>query len=286
MAQRAGVDLFPTLTGGGVLSLWGPEAFKLENSGFRPVPESVLQPALAKARAAAGSRAGSGWMLKIGAVRRFINGGELADLRRDLVKLEKQMAQTQGQLRSLFQAHQIEVETAGRRASALAAVLRNPAVLQREVQAEVVCRLQADALEDFLRGVEIPPVGIKGIGRRRIEALLSNGIETAADVRPERLAGVHSFGPELTGRLMKWRRDVEAGFQFVGTQSQQRTIDAGVAAAMRKRTDQLKAQIRDLVGKADSSRRAFAKLFLSLEQTHHQQVIRREELQIRIEAMQ
>jgi DNA-binding helix-hairpin-helix protein with protein kinase domain len=55
---------------------------------------------------------------------------------------------------------------------------------------------------------------ISNIGPARKATLSSYGIETALDVKPEVILEVPGFGPALTDRLVQWRAQVEAGFQY------------------------------------------------------------------------
>ncbi len=288
MAQRSGVDLFPSIDGASGVGLWPPDAFQLELTAFRPVPEQALE----KGRAIAGVKPGGGlgWITaglqKIETLRRFLNGRELADLRQELERVEKKIQGMGWKLRELVQQHQRDLDTARREASAFASSLQNRMLLEREVYAEVVKKVQASALEDYLRDAEVHTAEIRGIGRQRIETLMAHGIETAADITQERLSRAHSFGPKLIARLLQWRREIEKEFQSFGNQTHQRAIQAGMPEALRRRSDQLKARIREILIKTDASKRTYAKAFQKLEESFHQQQIQREVLQMQIAALQ
>src|SRR5262245_40437913 len=77
--------------------------------------------------------------------------------------------------------------------------------------------LEAEAretqLEEFLDQFEINDAEIKGIVARIKAALLSHGVETAADVT-EDVSHIPSVGRSQAGRLLEWRRSLERGFVF------------------------------------------------------------------------
>lgn len=89
--------------------------------------------------------------------------------------------------------------------------------LQNEEGSEV-SQLQANAqarqLEEYLDGFLIENARLEGIGRGRIAALESYGVETAADATPSKIALVPGFGPKLTDRLLNWRASLVARFRF------------------------------------------------------------------------
>lgn len=61
-----------------------------------------------------------------------------------------------------------------------------------------------------LRRFAIRRANIPGIGDSRRATLESFGIHTAADIDLRMVIQIPGFGSELTGRLMQWRRDLEA----------------------------------------------------------------------------
>jgi DNA-binding helix-hairpin-helix protein with protein kinase domain len=69
-------------------------------------------------------------------------------------------------------------------------------------------------LNHFLDGFDLEDAQIKGIGPGRKRTLASYAIETAADIVPNRVNAVPGFGPKMLGRLMKWRKSLEAKFVF------------------------------------------------------------------------
>lgn len=70
------------------------------------------------------------------------------------------------------------------------------------------------ALKQYLDRFEIEQATIPGVGAAKKAMLESFGIETAADVTRNAVLNVPGFGPALTDRLMKWRKDKEARFPF------------------------------------------------------------------------
>lgn len=70
------------------------------------------------------------------------------------------------------------------------------------------------ALKQFLDRFEIEQASIPGVGAAKKAMLESFGIETAADVNRNAVLNVPGFGPALTDRVMKWRQEKEARFQF------------------------------------------------------------------------
>jgi DNA-binding helix-hairpin-helix protein with protein kinase domain len=71
-------------------------------------------------------------------------------------------------------------------------------------------------LEEFLRRSVIRHASISGIGPSRSATLASFGIETAADVGYTTVSRVPGFGPELTRRVVNWRRTQEREFSVRG----------------------------------------------------------------------
>jgi DNA-binding helix-hairpin-helix protein with protein kinase domain len=77
--------------------------------------------------------------------------------------------------------------------------------------------LEAEArktqLDEFLDQFEINDAEIKGIVSPIKAALLSHGVETAADVIEE-VSQIPSVGRSQAERLLEWRRSLERGFVF------------------------------------------------------------------------
>lgn len=73
---------------------------------------------------------------------------------------------------------------------------------------------KVEQFELFLQQNFISDQEIDGIGRARLAALESYGIETAFDVIQDKIFRVPGFGEKLTERLLAWRRQVETRFVF------------------------------------------------------------------------
>ncbi len=69
-------------------------------------------------------------------------------------------------------------------------------------------------LRAHLEGFEIATAKVPGIGRAKIAALLSFGIETAADLEAARIEAVPGFGPKTAAALLAFRQSCEAAFHF------------------------------------------------------------------------
>ncbi len=55
---------------------------------------------------------------------------------------------------------------------------------------------------------------IPNIGGKLKQLLIANGIQTAADVQPNRIQRIGGFGPDRTANLLAWRESVAASFRF------------------------------------------------------------------------
>lgn len=69
-------------------------------------------------------------------------------------------------------------------------------------------------LEKFLDSFDIYDAQITGIKEQRKAALISYGIETAADVSYSKINMVPGFGPVYTSNLVAWRQSLESRFVF------------------------------------------------------------------------
>ncbi len=93
-------------------------------------------------------------------------------------------------------------------------------------------------LRDYLEQFQIQEAKIQGIGAAKKAALISFGIETAADVTLEKVLQVNGFGPVNSEQLVKWREEIESQFEFsphmnrVDSQFKQ-TIEADIEAKAR-----------------------------------------------------
>ncbi|HEX7807947.1 MAG TPA: hypothetical protein VF608_04475, partial [Thermoanaerobaculia bacterium] len=101
--------------------------------------------------------------------------------------------------------------------------------------------------QQLIRAHKIPD-----IGPQRKATLAAWGIETAADVTWQAIAGVQGFGPTLQSRLVAWRVLIESHFVFDAKRAvPQPDIDA-VECRWRRRRSDLEQQLR---AGAEESRR-------------------------------
>jgi DNA-binding helix-hairpin-helix protein with protein kinase domain len=99
-------------------------------------------------------------------------------------------------------------------------------------------------LRDYLEQFQIQDAKIHGIGAAKKAALISFGIETAADVTLEKVLQVNGFGPVNSQELVKWREIVESQFEYSPHQNRvdsqfRQTIEADIEAKARKLRNQL-----------------------------------------------
>jgi len=106
-------------------------------------------------------------------------------------------------------------------------------------KSEQLQRLESQAKErqlfEHLDQYTIRHFKIPGIGPTRISALLSNGIETAADVTVTNLQGVQGIGPGLSDKLVRWKRQQELRFRFDPKKGASQSDIVKVEADYRKR---------------------------------------------------
>lgn len=106
-------------------------------------------------------------------------------------------------------------------------------------------------LDAFLRGYQIRHAKIRGIGPAKEAALASYGIDTAADVKQQKVLRVPGFGPVTAKPLMEWRRRLEGKFAYnAQTNEVDRRevalIKARIASEGSKLRTQLTGGVRDL----------------------------------------
>lgn len=94
--------------------------------------------------------------------------------------------------------------------------------------AEVRSHAQQLQLTAFLDGFFIHGVKFEKIPKSLIATLVSNGIETAADVTELAVRAVSGFGPVRANELLKWRRQLERGFVFDPNASNEPALIADV----------------------------------------------------------
>jgi hypothetical protein len=85
-------------------------------------------------------------------------------------------------------------------------------------KSQALQRLQSERktrqLHEFLDRFLIKNAAITGVGPARTMALASYGVESAADIRRDRVLSVPGFGPAMTDNLIAWRASVERRFVY------------------------------------------------------------------------
>ncbi|MGO9986555.1 MAG: helix-hairpin-helix domain-containing protein, partial [Rhodomicrobium sp.] len=101
----------------------------------------------------------------------------------------------------------------------------------------------------YLAGYRIESAKLTGIGPARCAVLRSWGVDTAADVEPEKIAAIPGFGKALTEKLVLWRKGLETGFVHSATATvdplQVQAIDRELATPRTKLMKQLRALIAE-----------------------------------------
>ncbi len=85
--------------------------------------------------------------------------------------------------------------------------------LQRSL-AQAKAKREARQRDAFLDRFHLRSARISGLGPGRTTALISFGVETAADVTESAVRAVPGFGEVLTSKLLAWRRGHEAKFRY------------------------------------------------------------------------
>jgi DNA-binding helix-hairpin-helix protein with protein kinase domain len=117
------------------------------------------------------------------------------------------------------------------------------AMAEKKELASLHTTARARQLHAFLDQYFIDDAAISGVGPAKKAALLSFGIETAADVEWSRVHAVKGFGRVLTAAVVQWRKDCEQRFRFDPQRAvSQADIDA-VRARVAHRRMQLEADL-------------------------------------------
>jgi DNA-binding helix-hairpin-helix protein with protein kinase domain/Flp pilus assembly protein TadD len=102
-------------------------------------------------------------------------------------------------------------------------------------------------LDTFLDKHRIENANISGIGLSRVVTLMSNGIETAADVERSRVLSIYGFGPTYAAKLLNWRAQLERKFRFnpsLGVSNQDRQkIEYEISNLQAKFGNELQASV-------------------------------------------
>lgn len=118
-----------------------------------------------------------------------------------------------------------------------------PGELETHVK-EYMQNRQSLHLRDYLEQFQIQEAKIPGVGAAKKAALISFGIETAADITLEKVLQVNGFGQKSAQQLANWREEVESQFEYsphrnrVDNQFRQ-TIEADIEAKARVLRKQL-----------------------------------------------
>ena len=103
---------------------------------------------------------------------------------------------------------------------------------------------EARQRQAFLDRFSIRRANIPGIGPAKTSALISFGIETAADVKHYEVLRVPGFGEKMTAKLLSWRRGHEARFRYDLSPNQQDIADE---RALRGRFAADKAKLEKII---------------------------------------
>ena len=130
---------------------------------------------------------------------------QLHEVRRRYLRLRQQWEQdaTAARFTAKLRALQLQREQ-----------YENLPTLRQQKLDRLAAERQERQRQRFLDTFPLEGAEIAGIGRARVATLQSFGIETAADVAGEAIRAVPGFGAALTGRLLEWRRSLEAQFVY------------------------------------------------------------------------
>jgi DNA-binding helix-hairpin-helix protein with protein kinase domain len=120
----------------------------------------------------------------------------------------------------------------------------------------------------FLENYSIEDYKISGIGEARKALLRSYGIETAADIKRYSIQGIiPGFGPDLTEKLLSWRKGFEAKFRFDPNKS----VDPLDIAQLDQKFRRLKQPIEDeLISGVDKLKKMKPKIIQQRHELHEQ----------------
>lgn len=85
---------------------------------------------------------------------------------------------------------------------------------EKRLLGELVTHRRANQLTRHLEAHMLRRANIRGIGVGKVATLASYGIDTAADLRHDRVLGIPGFGPATAQTLMRWRHAIEASFRY------------------------------------------------------------------------
>jgi DNA-binding helix-hairpin-helix protein with protein kinase domain len=290
--EDSGVDLFPEPFDPSAAGLlWPPDTFEFEEAFFSPVPDALLQEARLVARLP--QKSGLDWisaaLQRIGVFRNFLTGRQLQDLRREMASLDEALQATRTRLQRLNQQSRQRLGTLRTGAEGSARMLQHGAGGQSAAHAAALAeaerRVREAALNEHLGEAEIDEAEITGIGAGRKRTLRSHGIQTAADLREDRLRGLPGFGAGLIQRLMDWREEIEGEFHFLNHGGYRKQIQQQAAEILRRQSAEVRQKIQEILHAARKLKDAHRAEFRSLEAGYQEQLLKKEVLGIRIEAL-
>jgi DNA-binding helix-hairpin-helix protein with protein kinase domain len=98
-------------------------------------------------------------------------------------------------------------------------------------------------LKAHLESFEIGAARITGIGKAKVAALLSYGIETAADIDLDRIQGVPGFGAKTAASMVAFRQACEAGFRFDASRAVASSAVSAMDGMLAQRRDKIEAEL-------------------------------------------
>lgn len=180
----------------------------------------------------------AGWMLMSWAWAWEPQG--IAKIKREATAARRKLASARAAIPqdsgTSFDAKKKELERAHQQLRGLAAER------QRAVK-DLQARSRERQLERFLSQHRVARCNVSGIGSGRKQTLISYGIETAADVTRRSVKAVPGFGPELTSRMVDWRRSIERRFRFDPTKK----VDPADIAQIEDRFNRKQRDLQNLL---------------------------------------
>jgi DNA-binding helix-hairpin-helix protein with protein kinase domain len=137
-------------------------------------------------------------------------------------------------------------------------------------------------LNAFLDMHLIRQARLSGIHYSLAATLASHGIETAADVEPNRVRSVYGFGPVRTATLMRWKSEIAATFVFdeskpVGS-AEVAMVDKELGELWRRLVEEVRKGGRELETMSREITQSRLKLGPEVERVHNQRVLALEAL--------
>lgn len=140
--------------------------------------------------------------------------------------------------------------------------------LTNQFDKEIACKLdilREQHKDSYLRSWLIADAGISGIGPGRSSILASYGIESAADIKAERLNGISGFGPVLTSSLLAWKTKLINGYQPPSDDRLLKGEEKALLAKYMKTRRQASADLQSAIETFDKNSKEAKKLRADLE---------------------